>query len=58
MSRLRLCVLGAGSWVVKCHLPNLARRRDSVEFVGVCRTGAEELEYLRDDWGFEVASED
>lgn len=58
MSRLRLGVIGAGSWVAASHLPNLARRRGEVDFVAVCRKGKPQLERLRDDWGFRVASED
>jgi predicted dehydrogenase len=58
MAKLRLGVIGAGSWTVASHLPNFARRRDEVEFVGVCRKGPELLEKIKDDWGFEVASED
>lgn len=57
MSKLRLSVIGAGSWVNASHLPVLAKRGD-IEFVGVCRKGAEELEAVRSRWGFEVASED
>jgi predicted dehydrogenase len=58
VSRLRLGVIGAGSWVVASHLPNLARRADEVELVGVCRKGPEALQRIKDDWGFRVASED
>ena len=43
MSKLRLGVIGAGSWAVASHLPNFARRHDEVEFVGVCRKGPEFL---------------
>ena len=43
---------------VASHLPNFAKRRDDVEFVGVARKGRELLQKIRDDWGFEVASED
>jgi predicted dehydrogenase len=57
-AKLRLGVIGAGSWAVAAHLPNLAQRRDEVEFVGVCRQGPELLEKIKDDWGFVVASED
>lgn len=57
MSKLRLGVIGAGSWVNASHLPVLAERGD-VEFVAVCRTGASELAAVRDRWGFEFASED
>jgi len=58
MSKLRLSVIGAGSWAVSSHLPELAKRRDEVEFDGVCRLGGEMLARIRDDWGFAYASED
>ena len=58
MSRLRLGIIGAGSWTVASHLPNFARRADEVEFVAVCRKGRGMLDRIRDDWGFAVASED
>lgn len=58
MSMLRLGVIGAGSWTIASHLPNLARRRDEVTFTGVCRKGPELLESIRREWGFAEASED
>lgn len=58
MSRLRVGVIGAGSWVVASHLPTLATRRDELEFVAVCREGAELLEHVRERFGFQIASED
>jgi predicted dehydrogenase len=58
MAKVRLGVIGAGSWAVASHLPNFARRRDEVEFVGVARKGAQLLQKVRDDYGFAVASED
>lgn len=58
MSKLRLGVIGAGSWTVASHLPNFAKRRDDVEFVGVCRRGADLLARIKHDWGFQVSSED
>jgi predicted dehydrogenase len=58
MSKPRLGVIGAGSWTVASHLPNLARHRDEIEFAGVCRHGTEVLGRLRDQYGFAVASED
>lgn len=58
MSRLRLCVIGAGSWVAASHLPNLAKRRDRIDFTGVCRIGAGALDRLQKEWGFAKASED
>lgn len=57
MKRLRLGVIGAGSWVHASHLPALAARGD-VDFIAVCRRGEAELEHMRSHWGFEYASED
>jgi len=58
MPKLKLGVIGAGSWAVSSHLPNFAKRRDEVEFVGVCRKGPELLEKIRADFGFRMASEE
>ncbi len=58
MSKLRLVVIGACSWAVSSHLPQLERRRDAIEMWGVCRQGADQLEQIRSDWGFVHASED
>src|SRR5436853_1440976 len=58
MAKLRLGVIGAGSWAVASHLPNFAQRRDEVEFVAVARKGPELLQKIKDDFGFETASED
>lgn len=57
MRRLRLGVIGAGSWAVSAHLPALAGR-DEVDFVGVCRKGDDLLGTIRERFGFDVASED
>lgn len=58
LARLRLGVIGAGSWTVASHLPELSKRRNNVDFVAVARKGPELLEKIKTDWGFEVASED
>ena len=58
MAKLRLGVIGAGSWAVASHLPVLAKRRDEVEFVAVSRKGSEMLKKIKDDWAFQHASED
>lgn len=58
MGKLKLGVIGAGSWAISSHLPNFAARKDDVEFVGVARHGAELLRKVKDDFGFAVASED
>lgn len=57
MSKIRVGVIGAGSWALASHLPNLARHKD-VEFVGVSRKGPEILQKIKDQYGFKVASED
>lgn len=58
MTRLRAGVIGAGSWAISSHIPNLRRRADEVELVAACRHGAAELELLRERFGFQVVSED
>jgi predicted dehydrogenase len=58
MRKLRLGVIGAGSWTVSSHLPNLARHNDEVEFVIVNRRSADVLERIRSTFGFEKASTD
>jgi len=57
MAKIRVGVIGAGSWVVSSHLPSLARHKD-VEFVAVSRKGPELLEKIKNQYGFQVASED
>lgn len=57
-AKLRLGVIGAGSWALAAHLPALAERRDVVEFTAVCRKGGAALERIRERYGFAVASED
>jgi predicted dehydrogenase len=54
--RLRVGVIGAGSWASAAHLPALARHE--VEFTAVCRLGAAELAAVKHRWGFRLASED
>jgi predicted dehydrogenase len=56
--KLRLGVIGAGSWALAAHLPALAERRDVVEFAAVCRKGGAALERIRREYGFAMASED
>ncbi len=58
MTKLRLGVIGAGSWAVAAHLPALAKLADDVEFVGVCRHGGQALARIKDQYGFQIASED
>ena len=57
-AKLRLGVIGAGSWAVASHLPNLEKRFDVVEPVAVARKGKELLGKIQQRFGFAVASED
>lgn len=57
MSKIRVGVIGAGSWAVASHLPNLAKDKD-VEFIGVSRKGPELLNKIKNDFNFSIASED
>ena len=60
MARLRLGVIGAGSWTVSSHLPNLVRRRDAgeLEFTIVNRRNPELLGRIKDEFGFQQATDD
>lgn len=53
----RLGFIGAGWWTTSNHMPAL-RDRDDVEFAAVCRIGADELQRVKSEFGFEVATED
>ena len=55
--KVRVGVIGAGSWAVSNHIPVLAGR-DDVELVSVVRKGAEALQLVQDRFGFAHASED
>lgn len=57
MTRLRAGVIGAGSWAVASHLPNLLARPE-VEVVGICRHGAAQLAAVADRFGIGFATED
>jgi predicted dehydrogenase len=57
MAKVRVGVIGAGSWAIASHLPHLANH-DDLEFVGISRKGPEILKKIADRYGFKVASED
>ena len=58
MAKLRLGVIGAGSWTFSSHLPNLDRHRDEVEFVIVNRRNPDMLGRIKDKFGFQKATTD
>lgn len=57
MAKIRVGVIGAGSWTVASHLPSLVRH-DDVELVAVARKGPEMLARIQQDWDIPIASED
>jgi predicted dehydrogenase len=58
VSKLRLGVIGAGSWAVSSHLPAMERHRDEVEFEVVNRRDPELLERIRSRFDFRRATTD
>lgn len=58
MRKLRLGVIGAGSWTVSSHLPAMERHRDAVEYTIVNRRNPELLGRIKERFGFAKASTD
>jgi predicted dehydrogenase len=58
MGKLRLGVIGAGSWTVSSHLPNLIAHADEIDFVIVNRRNPEMLGRIQERFGFQKASTD
>ena len=58
MAKPRVGVIGAGSWAVSSHLPNLVRRRDAgeIEFAIVNRRNAAVLSRIKEEFGFPAAT--
>ena len=52
MAKLRLGIIGAGSWTVSSHLPNLERHRDEIDFAIVNRRDPALLDRIADRHGF------
>jgi predicted dehydrogenase len=57
VGKIRVGIIGAGSWTVASHLPSLVRH-DDVELVAVARKGPEMLARIQQDWDIPIASED
>lgn len=57
MTRLRLGVIGAGTWAIAAHLPAFAAR-DDVEPLIVCRRDADLLAEVQRMFGFRTATTD
>ena len=56
MGKVRVGIIGAGSWAASNHIPVL-KDRDDVELVVACRQGNEELALLKEQFGFEHVTE-
>ncbi|WP_306120153.1 MULTISPECIES: Gfo/Idh/MocA family oxidoreductase [unclassified Roseitalea] len=56
--RARIAVIGAGWWATEFHLPNLKKREQDCDIVGVSRLGAQELELVRARFDVPFATED
>ena len=56
MAKLRLGVIGAGSWTVSSHLPNLEPWRELVDFTIVNRRNPELLQKIKEKFGFRKAT--
>src|SRR5216117_893772 len=55
--KARLGFIGAGWWATANYMPLLAAR-DDVELAAVCRLGAEELQRVKEHFGFSFATQD
>ena len=55
--RVRVGIIGAGSWTIANHIPILASR-DDVELVSAVRTNLKALALLQERFGFEHTSDD
>jgi predicted dehydrogenase len=55
--KARLGFIGAGWWATSNHMPVL-KKRDDVEFVAVSRLGADDLQRVKQAFGFRYAFED
>ncbi len=55
-AKARIGFIGAGWWATTNHMPALSER-DDVEMSAVCRLGADELQQVKNRFGFEFATE-
>jgi predicted dehydrogenase len=58
VAKLRLGVIGAGSWTVSSHLPNLRRHADEIDFAIVNRRDPLLLAKVQREFGFAEATTD
>ena len=56
-ARVKIGIIGAGWWATSNHLPVLVKR-DDIELASVCRLGADELQQVKETFGFAHATHD
>ncbi|MCV6824963.1 MULTISPECIES: Gfo/Idh/MocA family protein [Halocynthiibacter] len=54
---VKAAIIGAGHFAYRMHIPVLAKRNE-VELDSVCRLGQKELNLIKDEFGFNFATED
>ena len=57
MNKAKIGVIGAGWWATEFHIPHL-QKRDDVELVSVCKLEQDQLDFVKNKFGFEYASTD
>ena len=57
MKKAKIGVIGAGWWATEFHIPHL-KERDDVELTSVCKLEEDELQFVKDKFGFKHASTD
>ena len=57
MSKAKIGVIGAGWWATEYHIPDL-KKRDDVELISVCKLEQDQLDFVKNKFGFIFASTD
>ena len=57
MTKAKIGVIGAGWWATEFHIPHL-KERDDVELISVCKLEQDELNFVKEKYGFKYASTD
>ena len=55
MNKVKIGVIGAGWWATENHIPHLAER-DEVELTSVCKLEEDQLNFVKNKFGFKFAS--
>ena len=55
MNKVKIGVIGAGWWATENHIPHLAERKE-VELTSVCKLEEDQLNFVKNKFGFKFAS--